>query len=43
MKPSRFTIRLGKQDNGINSKWTDLNMFKSPPDAEKMVAIMAMP
>ena len=39
MKPSRFTIRLGKQDNGIHSKWTDLNMFKSPPDAEKMVAM----
>ena len=38
-KPSRFTIRLGKQDNGIHSKWTDLNMFKSPPDAEKMVAM----
>ena len=38
-KPSRFTIRLGKQDNGIHSKWTDLNMFKKPLDAKKMVAM----
>ena len=38
-KPSKFTIRLGKQDNGIHSKWTDLNMFKKPLDAKKMVAI----
>ena len=38
-KPSKFTIRLGKQDNGIHSKWTDLNMFKNPLDAKKMVAM----
>ena len=38
-KPSRLTIRLGKQDNGINSKWTDLNMFNSPQDVKKMVAM----
>ena len=38
-RPSPFTIRLGFQDNGIHSKWTDLNMFKTPLDAKKMVAM----
>ena len=40
-KPSRFTIRLGDamEDNGINSKWTDMNMFLNPLDEKRMVAI----
>ena len=37
--PSKFTIRLGKGDGGINSKWTDLNMFTKPLDPDDMVAM----
>ena len=38
-RPSKFTIRLGKGDGGINSKWTDMNMFTKPLEPKDMVAM----
>ena len=39
-RPTKFTIRLGKgQFGGQHSKWTDLNMFSKPLEAETMLAM----
>ena len=38
-RPSKFTIRLGKGNGGIYSKWTDLNMFTKPLEPKDMVAM----
>ena len=41
-RPSKFKIRLGRGSTsgpGIHSKWTDLNMFNGPLEAEDMVAM----